>query len=152
MRPRLRRLLLDAVLTDQLAGLADGVWITRCLHCRARLLLRADGEALGATSLEHVVPRAWFGRRGAADLVARVGAPDDPRNLALACTRCNHAKGRGPDERGPRDPRALEVVGALLERRLARWREPLPRPDGEPVRPADDAAPPRRAARGRGVR
>jgi 5-methylcytosine-specific restriction endonuclease McrA len=135
MRPRLRRLLLDAVRTDRCAEPADGGWTTRCLHCRARLLLRADGEALGPTSLEHVVPRAWFGRRAAAALVARVAAPDDPRNLALACTRCNHAKGRGPDERGPADPRALEVVEALLARRLERWRDAPPEPaDGAPRR------------------
>jgi hypothetical protein len=124
MRPRLRRLLLLAAQTDALATFVDGAWSTRCLHCRSRIAIDARGEPLGRTTLEHVVPRAWFEHRTAAALVARVGAADDPRNLALAC---NHAKGKGPDERGPRDARAYEVVGALLDARLARWRDPPPR-------------------------
>lgn len=70
------------------------------------------------------MPRAWFGKRDAAALTARVGNdPDDARNLAIACTRCNHDKGKGPDARGPSDARALEVVSALLQRRLDRWRD-----------------------------
>lgn len=124
MRPRLRRLLLLAAATDAEAERVDGAWRTRCLHCRSRLLLSAVGEPLGPVTLEHVVPRAWFERPAAAGLVARVGTPDDPRNLALACGRCNHDKGKGPDERGPGDARAHAVVLALLERRLARWRAP----------------------------
>lgn len=127
MRPRLRHLLLLAAATDAEAVLADGAWTTRCLHCRSRLRLSAGGEPLGHATLEHVVPRAWFDRRGASALLARVGAPDDPRNLALACRRCNHDKGKGHDARGPGDARALAVVGALLDRRLDRWRDPPPR-------------------------
>jgi 5-methylcytosine-specific restriction endonuclease McrA len=126
MRLRLRRLLLLAAATDAQAECVDGAWRTRCLHCRSRLVLSAGGEPLGPVTLEHVVPRAWFERAAAAGLVARVGTPDDPRNLALACGRCNHDKGKGPDERGPGDARAHAVVEALLERRLARWREPQP--------------------------
>ena len=125
MRPALRRLMLLAAHTDAQAALADGLWTTRCLHCRRTLRLRADGEPIGATSLEHVIPRAWFGRRAAAALTARVGdAPDDARNLAHACARCNQDKGKGPDARGPSDPRAFAVVATLLEARLARWRPP----------------------------
>ena len=127
MRPRLRRLLLLAAETDAVATFVDGTWSTRCLHCRSRIGVDARGEPLGRTSLEHVVPRAWFERAAAAPLVARVGTPDDARNLALACAGCNHAKGKGPDERGPRDARAYAVVSALLDTRLARWREPSPR-------------------------
>lgn len=112
-----------AAASDGEAHFDGGNWRTRCLHCRAHLALRADGEPLGATSLEHVVPQAWFGRREAAALTARVGGdPDDPRNLALACRGCNQAKGTTHDARGPGDTRALEVVTQLLERRLARWR------------------------------
>lgn len=125
MRPRLRRLLLLAAATDAEAERVDAGWRTRCLHCRSRLLLSLAGEPLGPATLEHVVPRAWFERPAAAALVARVGTADDPRNLALACARCNHDKGKGPDERGPGDARAHAVVQALLERRLARWRAPL---------------------------
>jgi 5-methylcytosine-specific restriction endonuclease McrA len=126
MRASLRRQLLLALTTDREATRdAVGTWTTRCLHCRTRLQVGASGEALGGSSLEHVVPRAWFGKRLAAGLCAHVG--DDPnaaRNLAVACGRCNHDKGKGPDARGPHDARAVEVVTALLERRLARWRDP----------------------------
>ncbi|MFC0677301.1 HNH endonuclease [Lysobacter korlensis] len=130
MRPGLRRLFLRAVSTDNEAQFADGVWETRCLHCRTRLQVAADGEPRGSASLEHVIPRAWFSKRSARPLIERVGGdPDDARNLAVACTRCNHDKGKGPDARGPLDARAREVVEALLATRLARWREPSG-PDG----------------------
>lgn len=125
MRPALRRLFLLALAHD--AGAAqqpDDRWRTRCLHCRSTLEFDADGTPLGHGTLEHVVPQAWFGRRPAAVLTAQVGnAPNDPRNLALACAGCNHDKGKGPDARGPVDPRSREVVAALLARRLARWRD-----------------------------
>ncbi|MCE4373083.1 HNH endonuclease [Xanthomonas hortorum] len=125
MRTVLRQRLLLAAHTDAQAHLLDGSWETRCLHCRRRLQLRADGEPLGHTTLEHVIPQAWFGRRAAAALCAMVG--DDAnaaRNLALACASCNHAKGRRHDANGASDARAFEVVSALLGARLARWREP----------------------------
>lgn len=125
MRPALRRLFLRALDTDAEAREQNGRWETRCLHCRTRLQVATDGEPMGAASLEHVVPRAWFARRAAAILVERVGcSPDDARNLAIACTRCNHDKGKGPDARGPSDARAFEIVETLLGTRLGRWREP----------------------------
>ena len=124
MRARLRHLFRLAVATDAEAVQApDGIWTTRCLHCRTRLQVAADGEAIGASSLEHVVPQAWFGLRAAAALAALVGDDrDDPRNLAVACRRCNQDKGKGPDARGPQDARAHDVVAALLAKRLTRWR------------------------------
>ncbi|MGY3264052.1 HNH endonuclease [Lysobacter sp. HA35] len=126
MRPALRRLFLLALATDSEAQHHGDVWTTRCLHCRTRLQVRDDGAALGASSLEHVVPRAWFGKRAANELTARVGdAPDDACNLAIACTRCNQDKGKGPDARGPSDARAREVVTSLLDTRMARWRLPF---------------------------
>lgn len=137
MRPALRRLFLCALRSDAQASLVEtpadaSHWETRCLHCRRRLQVRADGEPLGHASLEHVVPRAWFGKRAAAALTTRVDDdPDDARNLAVACARCNHDKGKGPDACGPADPRALEVVGALLESRLRRWRDPALVDSGE---------------------
>jgi 5-methylcytosine-specific restriction endonuclease McrA len=125
MRASLRRLLRLAATSDTQAVPDGDGWRTRCLHCRAHLELRADGEALGATSLEHVIAQAWFGRREAGALTARVGGdPDDPRNLALACKSCNQAKGTTHDARGPGDPRAFAVIAALLDRRLARWCAP----------------------------
>lgn len=124
MRPALRRLFLQAVRTDSETLRDASGWQTRCLHCRTRLHVDLRGEPLGSASLEHVVPRAWFGKRAAAALAARVGnTPDDARNLAVACTRCNHDKGKGPDARGPQDARAYEVVETLLSKRLARWRD-----------------------------
>ena len=127
MRAKLRQRFRIAVATDVEATQApDGTWTTRCLHCRTRLQVAADGEALGGSSLEHVVPQAWFGLRAAAALTAQVGDDrDDPRNLAVACRRCNQDKGKGPDARGPQDARAFDVVATLLGKRLARWR-PLP--------------------------
>lgn len=123
MRPDLRRLFLRALETDALAAFETDGWVTRCLHCRTRLHVDADGTPCGHASLEHVVPRAWFGKRAAASLVARVGDdPDDARNLAVACARCNQDKGKGPDARGPVDARAFAIVSALVDRRMARWR------------------------------
>jgi hypothetical protein len=131
MRPALRRLFLLAVETDREARLSEGVWETRCLHCRRRLMVRGNGEALGHATLEHVIPQAWFGKRAAIRLTAQVGDdPDDARNLAVACAGCNHGKGVSHDARGPTDARAIEVILALLHSRLARWREPAETFDG----------------------
>ena len=125
MRPALRRLFLRALTTDGVAERIGDVWETRCLHCRTRLRATADGEALGQASLEHVVPQAWFGKRAAAALTARVGDDaNDARNLAIACKSCNQGKGMSHDARGPSDPRACDVISRLLDNRLARWREP----------------------------
>ncbi|HEY8535799.1 MAG TPA: HNH endonuclease [Vicinamibacterales bacterium] len=110
-----------ALATDRRARKTGELWVTRCLHCRAQVGLTASGAPIGTTTIEHIVPRSWFGHPAAADLVAIVGSPDDPRNLALACARCNQQKGRTHDARGPRDARAREVVRALLHARLERF-------------------------------
>lgn len=141
---RLHRLLLIAAETDKEAsfqpargpdpstGRAEAAhWLGRCLHCRTRIGLDPSGKPWPGTTLEHIVPRSWFGKRAAAALTAGLSGPDDPRNLALACARCNHGKGKGPDARGPGDPAAFEVIGRLLARRLARWRE-APDPHAHP--------------------
>lgn len=104
------------------ACLADGVWTTRCLHCRAKLFLRDDGITLNGATLEHVVPQSWFEKRVATDLVAELDGPNDPRNLALACPRCNQGKGSRHDARGPGNARAREVVSQLMQRRRERWK------------------------------
>lgn len=119
MRTSLRKRLRLVVETDLTAERTDGVWRARCLHCRTSLLLREDGEPLDGATLEHIVPRAWFEKRSAAALIAEFVGPDDPRNLALACARCNQSKGHGHDKNGPSDARAREVIVALLQRRAA---------------------------------
>jgi 5-methylcytosine-specific restriction endonuclease McrA len=119
-----RELMLRAARSDRLARLEDGVWVTRCLHCRSRLGVRADGAALGSATLEHVVPRSWADAPAAASLWALAGGPEDARNLALACARCNQQKGRRHDARGPGDTRAREVVERLLALRLERYVDP----------------------------
>lgn len=119
----LKHLMRLAAVTDREATRSDAGWETRCLHCRSRVSITGTGEPLGTTTLEHIVPRSWFGRRGSEDLVAALDGPSDPRNLALACARCNQQKGRGPDAAGPGDARAKAIVRALLDRRAERYIE-----------------------------
>lgn len=147
MRVALRRRLLLAVRTDALAVFDDGLWRTRCLHCRRALAVQEDGAPIGPASLEHVIPSAWFGRRAAAALTRQVGDhADDPRNLALACASCNQNKGCTHDARGPGDARACAVVETLLATRLARWRDDEANGDAGV---GNKAAPPARRSRKR---
>ncbi len=125
LNTRLRTLLLLAARTDARASVGGGHWRTRCLHCRTTIGITVSGEPWPGTSLEHVVARSWFDQPKAAALIVMVGVADDARNLALACARCNHQKGRGPDANGPGDPHAYQIVASLLAARLARWRELL---------------------------
>lgn len=116
-----QRLLRLVLATDQSAERRGDLWIVRCLHCRVRVQI-SDRDPGGLT-IEHIVPSSWFGLAAGRDLTAMLSGPDDPRNLALACARCNHGKGRTHDARGPGDPRAVAVIRQLLERRRALWRE-----------------------------
>ena len=132
-------LLLLVVQHDTAAMARDDGWVTPCLHCRSTLAVTRTGAPLGATTLEHIVPRSWFRQRSARVLVERVGAPDDVRNLALACARCNQQKGKSHDADGPSSERAREVITALLDARAARLPTdgvtlPPPQPPG-PRRP-----------------
>lgn len=124
MSSRVRRLLLQAVITDGRAERqADGSWLVPCLHCQSRLAVSGRGEPHGAATLEHIVPRSWFGKGAARALVDRVGDPEAPLNLAAACARCNQQKGKTHDADGPANPRAREVVAQLLDRRARRFRQ-----------------------------
>ncbi len=109
-------------MTDSIATFDDGVWRTRCLHCRSALLLSDEGEPLNGATLEHVVPQSWFEKRSASDLTSDLSGPNDARNLALACARCNQGKGTRHDAKGPNHPRAREVVTQLKQKRLERWK------------------------------
>lgn len=120
-QPKARALLLSAVQTDTVAELIEGTWRTRCLHCRSALYVSANGVAINGATLEHVIPRSWFEKRAAADVIEGLSGPNDVRNLALACPRCNQGKGHGHDKAGPSDARAREVVQALFAKRLERY-------------------------------
>lgn len=115
MKGRARRLFLAVVERDatfervELRGGGEA-WAGKCIHCNAAVSVGLDGEPLGQATLEHVVPRAH-------------GGTDAPENLAIACARCNHQKGRRQDIRGPGDPGFEAVVGTLRARLDARRRE-----------------------------
>jgi len=87
------------------------VWLGKCLHCNGHLLVSLDGAPISRATVEHIIPRAH-------------GGTDAPENLALACARCNHQKGRRHDVHYDTDPRVRELVEKLLEKRKRRWREP----------------------------
>lgn len=87
----------------------DEVWEGRCIHCNRKLVVELDGRATKSVTIEHIVPQS-------------AGGNDELPNLALACDRCNHKKGRQHDKKGLRDARARELIDALLEKRRARWR------------------------------
>jgi 5-methylcytosine-specific restriction endonuclease McrA len=126
MSATLRRLLVLAAETDTLCESTAVGLRTRCLHCRTWLYLSEDGATIGAVTLEHIIPRSWFERPRIVkalfqgSLIEAPGHANDARNLALACERCNQAKGRGHD-RKPADARAQEVVRTLWQTRAARY-------------------------------
>jgi 5-methylcytosine-specific restriction endonuclease McrA len=107
-------LLLAAAVTDSTfeRSVLDGqtVWIGKCLHCNAKLVVRDDGQSMGAATLEHVWPTSQ-------------GGTNELVNLAVACARCNREKGSRHDH-GKNAQRLDEVVARLRERRQARWRDP----------------------------
>lgn len=124
VRPRLRTLMLAVLQSDASARFEQERWLCPCVHCRTPQVLTAAGEPVTAATLEHLMPRAWFGKPAARTLAAGLSGPDDLRNLGIACARCNHGKGKGPDARGPVDPAAYALVARLLAARAARWRAP----------------------------
>jgi len=119
-----------ALKTDQNAALVSTkafgeAWQTRCLHCRSALFVSKQGDSLSGVTLEHIVPQAWFERpKIIAKLALTFTEVNDAKNLALACARCNHDKGKSHDCH-PNDERARAVVLALLASRLARYQSPL---------------------------
>jgi 5-methylcytosine-specific restriction endonuclease McrA len=89
---------------------ARPAWKGRCFYCETPIWLLRDGSPVTDVSLEHILPRAH-------------GGDDSPRNLALACSRCNQQKGRRVDARPRSDARAREVITAAQARRSERWRD-----------------------------
>jgi 5-methylcytosine-specific restriction endonuclease McrA len=111
---RHRQLLLAIVATDATFAMSvvrgEPVWVGKCIHCNARLVVRTDGDADGSATIEHIVPRTH-------------GGGDDLANLAVACARCNALKGKRLDHRRREDPTLTRVIDTLRARRLARWRD-----------------------------
>ena len=86
-----------------------GTWVGKCIHCRRKLGLDADGTSQGTATLEHITPRTH-------------GGTNTLDNLAIACARCNTQKGRKLDILPLKDARLQNVIRILTERRLARLR------------------------------
>ena len=126
----LRDRMLLALRTDQYATLVltnsfGEAWQTRCIHCRSALYVSKNGEPLSGVTLEHIVPQAWFERpKVIAKLAIDFTQVHDAKNLALACARCNHAKGKHHDCH-PNDENARAVVLTLLASRMARYQPPV---------------------------
>ena len=94
----------------------EKVWVGRCIHCNARVVVNDDGGTLA--TIEHIFPRTH-------------GGTDDVDNLALACRRCNGAKSHH-DQRAKSDPKFLEIVEALRAKRKQRTRAPVIEPPIDP--------------------
>jgi 5-methylcytosine-specific restriction endonuclease McrA len=114
-----RRRVLDIIATDTTFVRADfrgrEVWLGKCLHCNAHLMVDLSGEPISRATIEHIVPRVH-------------GGTDALENLGLACARCNQGKGSRHDPRYLKDERAQKLVARLQERRRERWR-PLDAPE-----------------------
>jgi 5-methylcytosine-specific restriction endonuclease McrA len=87
------------------------IWVGKCIHCGSHLHVGLDGRPISRATIEHIVPKHH-------------GGTDEIENLALACARCNHAKGSRLDGLPLTDPRLASVIATLQERRTRRWREP----------------------------
>jgi 5-methylcytosine-specific restriction endonuclease McrA len=112
---RARRLLLWCAATDTTFEKADvggePVLTGKCIHCGTRHVIALDGRPRTRASVEHIIPQNH-------------GGTDDLANLAIACERCNYAKGVRLDPRRWADPTLQRVVATLQARRAARMREP----------------------------
>jgi 5-methylcytosine-specific restriction endonuclease McrA len=130
---RARRLLLWCAATDRSFERAEvggvAVLTGKCIHCGARHVIELDGRPRTRASVEHIVPRSH-------------GGTDALTNLAIACERCNYAKGVRLDPRRWEDPTLQRVVATLQQRRAARMRPPPDRLDLPPLpeRADDDDA------------
>lgn len=86
------------------------VYVGKCIHCNSHLYVTMLGET--DATVEHIQP------------LCNGGDARDPRNLALACKRCNNQKGVHHDQHAGKGGRADEVIAALHSKRVARWKEP----------------------------
>ncbi len=130
---RAHRLLLWCAATDrsfERAELPGGgaVLVGKCIHCGARHVIDLDGRPRTRASVEHIIPRHH-------------GGTNDLQNLAVACERCNFAKGHRLDARRRDDPTLGRVIATLQARRSDRMRPPLPGLDLPPLAVAHDDDP-----------
>ena len=107
-----RRLLLMCAATDSTWRRQGNVWVGKCIHCKRKLSLMANGLSEGNATLEHIVPRTH-------------GGTNDLTNLSVACARCNHQKGRRIDVLPSTDDRYLKVVDRLVAEKSKRLRSPV---------------------------
>lgn len=84
-------------------------WSGKCIHCNAKVFVDTDNST--SATIEHIKP------------LCDDGDPIDPRNLALACARCNNEKGVRHDKHAGEGGRADEVIAALQSKRAKRWRD-----------------------------
>jgi 5-methylcytosine-specific restriction endonuclease McrA len=105
--------LLDLVYTDKTFQpewvRGEIVWLGRCIHCDRKLMIALDGTSLGPVSIEHIIP-------------LNHGGENSLKNTAIACTRCNNAKGYRLDHLPLHNERLQRVITLLQERRQNRWR------------------------------
>lgn len=107
-------LVLEIVRSDNTfyVGYSDPpVYVGKCIHCNSRLYVTMQGST--DATVEHIQP------------LCNGGNPTDPRNLALACKRCNNEKGIRHDQHAGKCGRADEVIARLLAKRMKRWKEPV---------------------------
>jgi 5-methylcytosine-specific restriction endonuclease McrA len=87
------------------------VWSGKCIHCNTRLQVQLDGTPISRATVEHILPQTH-------------GGTDALDNVALACARCNHGKGRRHDHKALSDPDLQSLIERLSARRAKRWRAP----------------------------
>jgi hypothetical protein len=85
----------------------------KCIHCNCMVCIGLDGSRVKRATLEHIVPRCH-------------GGTNALENLAIACGRCNGAKGIRHDSSPWGDPKLMAMIERLQDRRKKRLREALP--------------------------
>jgi 5-methylcytosine-specific restriction endonuclease McrA len=90
--------------------LYSAAWVGRCIHCNTKVFVTDEGDTVA--TIEHITP------------LCDGGEPTDPRNLGLACARCNNEKGIRHDMHAGKGGRADEVIAQLRAKREGRWRGP----------------------------
>jgi 5-methylcytosine-specific restriction endonuclease McrA len=108
-----QNLVLDVLATDNTFSLGDvrgaECWVGKCIFCNSRLVVGVEGGLSREVTLEHIKPRHH-------------GGTDDVENLALACRCCNNEKGIRHDRLRADNPRAMEIIEKLAEKRRRRLR------------------------------